>query len=134
MEAMYYVLAAYLLFLVCAFCQGCMVVCKKEEKSVSEFKENDLEEEMNSSIPILSNALKESEVEEIDDLKKIKGVGVKLEKLLHSLGVYTFKQIAEWSEKDVQKVDSYLKFPGRIERDGWIEQAKALYEEKLKRQ
>ena len=62
-----------------------------------------------------------------DDLKRIKGVGPKLEKLLHSLGVTSYAQIAEWSEADIDRVDAQLgKFEGRIRRDSWIEQAKLL--------
>ncbi|MFN3260198.1 MAG: hypothetical protein ACE37J_06530 [Pikeienuella sp.] len=61
-----------------------------------------------------------------DDLKKIKGVGPVLEGKLHALGVLTYAQIAGWSAEDVARVDEQLNFKGRIEREGWIEQAKAL--------
>lgn len=61
-----------------------------------------------------------------DDLKLLKGVGPKLEKTLNELGFYHFDQIAKWTEAEVAWVDDNLKFKGRIERDGWIEQAKML--------
>ncbi|MEO1733226.1 MAG: endonuclease [Pseudomonadota bacterium] len=61
-----------------------------------------------------------------DDLKLLKGVGPKLEQTLHELGFYHFDQIAAWTEAEVAWVDTRLKFKGRIERDGWIEQAKIL--------
>jgi len=61
-----------------------------------------------------------------DDLKKISGVGPKLEKLLNSLGIYTFDQVAAWSADDVAWVDARLTFKGRIERDDWMSQAKKL--------
>jgi len=62
-----------------------------------------------------------------DDLKQIKGVGPKLEELCHSLGFYHFDQIANWSEDEVAWVDANLQgFKGRVSRDGWVEQAKAL--------
>lgn len=61
-----------------------------------------------------------------DDLKKLKGVGPKLEATLHELGFYHFDQVAKWGPAEVAWVDSRLKFKGRIERDGWIEQAKLL--------
>ncbi|KPQ08122.1 MAG: NADH-quinone oxidoreductase subunit NuoE [Rhodobacteraceae bacterium HLUCCA12] len=61
-----------------------------------------------------------------DDLKKLKGVGPKLEKMLNELGFWHFHQIAAWTESEVAWVDDHLKFKGRIERDGWIEQAKIL--------
>ncbi|MEM8843307.1 MAG: NAD(P)H-dependent oxidoreductase subunit E, partial [Pseudomonadota bacterium] len=61
-----------------------------------------------------------------DDLKRIKGVGPKLEGILHELGVFHFDQIAAWTPAEIAWVDERLKFKGRIERDGWIEQAKSL--------
>jgi predicted flap endonuclease-1-like 5' DNA nuclease len=61
-----------------------------------------------------------------DDLKRIKGVGPKLEATLHGLGITSFSQIAAWTADDVTRVDDALKFQGRIDRDGWIEQAKIL--------
>ncbi len=62
-----------------------------------------------------------------DDLKRIKGVGPKLEKLLNQLGISSFAQIAAWSEADIDRIDAQLgTFEGRIRRDSWIEQAKLL--------
>ncbi len=63
---------------------------------------------------------------QIDDLKLISGVGPKLEKLLHSLGIYTFAQVASWGPAEIKWVDDRLKFKGRIVRDQWVEQAAAL--------
>ena len=59
-----------------------------------------------------------------DDLKELSGVGPALEKKLHDAGVTTFAQIAAWTEEDVAAMDEKLSFKGRIEREGWIEQAK----------
>ncbi len=61
-----------------------------------------------------------------DDLKMLKGVGPKLEETLNELGFYHYDQIAAWTPKQVAWVDARLKFKGRIERDGWIEQAAKL--------
>lgn len=62
-----------------------------------------------------------------DDLKMIKGVGPKLEKLLHRLGFYHFDQVASWSDQEVAWVDANLEgFTGRVSRDRWIAQAKIL--------
>lgn len=74
--------------------------------------------------------LKEARAGGADDLKKISGVGPKLEGVLNDLGVYHFDQVAGWSKKDIQWVDDRLKFKGRIERDEWIKQAKALMKKK----
>ncbi len=61
-----------------------------------------------------------------DNLQMISGVGPKLEKVLHELGIYHFSQIAAWTEKDIAEVDERLKFKGRIERDEWVRQARLL--------
>ncbi|WP_039017085.1 NADH-quinone oxidoreductase subunit E [Halocynthiibacter namhaensis] len=61
-----------------------------------------------------------------DDLKQLKGVGPKLETTLNEMGFWHFDQIAKWDDAAVAWVDSRLKFKGRIIRDGWIDQAKAL--------
>jgi NADH-quinone oxidoreductase subunit E len=62
----------------------------------------------------------------VDDLKMISGVGPVLEGKLHDLGIYTFAQIAKWTETEIGWVDGYLNFRGRIVRDDWIKQADAL--------
>jgi len=67
---------------------------------------------------------------EVDDLKEINGVGPVLEEKLNSIGVYTFKQIADWTEENVAAFEEALDSQGRIERDEWIVKAKALHEEK----
>jgi len=61
-----------------------------------------------------------------DDLKKLSGVGPALEKKLHASGVTSFAQVAAWTEADVEAFGEKLSFKGRIEREGWIEQAKEL--------
>lgn len=61
-----------------------------------------------------------------DDLKKLKGVGPKLEEKLNGLGVWHYHQIAAWTEEEVTWVDAHLNFKGRIGRDGWVAQAKQL--------
>lgn len=66
-------------------------------------------------------------VGEPDNLRLIKGVGPKLNKLLIELGVTRFDQIAAWKEAEISEVDPYLgSFSGRITRDSWIDQAKYL--------
>lgn len=62
-----------------------------------------------------------------DNLKEIKGIGPKLEKVCHSLGIYHFDQIAAWSEDEVAWANANLVgFKGRVSRDNWVEQAKIL--------
>ena len=62
----------------------------------------------------------------VDDLKLISGVGPKIEGILHELGIYTYAQVAAWKKAEREWVDGYLNFKGRIERDDWVKQAKAL--------
>jgi predicted flap endonuclease-1-like 5' DNA nuclease len=81
--------------------------------------------ETNAPPPILAG------LGEPDDLKLIVGVGPVLERMLHSLGVTTFRQIARWTERDIAEFDAKLpEFPGRIQRDQWVTQARALHESK----
>jgi large subunit ribosomal protein L21 len=61
-----------------------------------------------------------------DDLKQLSGVGPALEKKLHAAGVTSFAQIAAWTDADVAAMDEKLSLKGRIEREGWIAQAKEL--------
>jgi predicted flap endonuclease-1-like 5' DNA nuclease len=61
-----------------------------------------------------------------DDLQRIRGIGPKNESRLHALGIWHFDQIAAWSRENVLWVGSYLAFPGRIDREKWIAQAKDL--------
>jgi predicted flap endonuclease-1-like 5' DNA nuclease len=59
-----------------------------------------------------------------DDLRKLKGVGPKLNTLLADMGITRYDQIAAWSATDIAEVDQYLgTFKGRIARDNWVEQA-----------
>ena len=61
-----------------------------------------------------------------DDLQLISGVGPKIEAILHSLGIFTYAQVAGWRKAEREWVDGYLNFKGRIEREDWVKQAKAL--------
>jgi predicted flap endonuclease-1-like 5' DNA nuclease len=81
--------------------------------------------ETNAPPPILSGAAGP------DDLKSIVGVGPVLERMLHNLGVMTLLQIASWSDSDIAEFDAKLpEFPGRIQRDQWVTQARALHRAK----
>ena len=63
---------------------------------------------------------------EADDLKRITGVSPKLEQSLNDLGVYHFWQLADLDATAVASLDNTLRTRGRIERDGWVAQAKKL--------
>ncbi len=69
--------------------------------------------------------------DEKDDLKEIKGIGPFIEEKLNALGIYTFRQIANFDEDDDDKVNDAIEFfPGRIKRDEWKKQARELFEKK----
>lgn len=77
-----------------------------------------------------ANLLTEARDGQADDLKRITGVGPKLEALLHANGVFHFDQIAAWTPEEIAYMDDQLSFKGRIERDGWQEQAAQFAAEK----
>ena len=66
-----------------------------------------------------------------DDLKKIPGIGEVLETRLNSLGIYTFREIANWNEQKIRESAAKIgPFKGRIRRDNWIGSAKDLHHKK----
>ena len=79
-------------------------------------------EEGNQSLKILT-APRNGEK---DNLTRIKGIGMKLEESLNEIGIYHFDQIAAWTTENITWADSTLGFPGRADRENWVEQAKLL--------
>ncbi len=66
-----------------------------------------------------------------DDLKKIKGIGKALETKLNTVGIYTYQQIANFTtDVEEQVTEAISFFPGRVDRDEWVSQAKALLKDK----
>jgi predicted flap endonuclease-1-like 5' DNA nuclease len=61
-----------------------------------------------------------------DDLKLIKGIGPRNEKACNALGITQFRQIADWTPDEAIWVGHELAFPGRVEREHWIAQARLL--------
>lgn len=61
-----------------------------------------------------------------DDLTQIKGIGPKLSSTLNALGIFHFTQIAEWTPEQCEWIDDHLAFKGRVQREGWVEQARQL--------
>jgi predicted flap endonuclease-1-like 5' DNA nuclease len=62
-----------------------------------------------------------------DDLMRIKGIGPKLSARLAELGVFHYRQIADWSPAQLAHIDGLLgTFQGRPERDQWQSQARLL--------
>jgi len=62
-----------------------------------------------------------------DDLKKVNGIGPKMEEKLNELGIFTFAQVAKMTQREYDLLDSITgSFPGRAERDDWAGQAAKL--------
>ena len=66
------------------------------------------------------------EDEDLDDLTRISGVGPVLQEKLYRLGITTYQQIAELTPEDIARVDEVLDFPGRVEREDWVGQARKM--------
>lgn len=85
------------------------------------------EDEKAERLSVIANTMGTGSADNADDLKKISGVGPVYEKTLNGIGIYTFEQVSKMTPeaiKAIEEVTGY--FPGRIERDNWIGQAKEL--------
>ena len=99
---------------------------ESEEKVNLVFERDDTPPAIGQEIGIRPQALKEPLNGEADDLKEISGVGLKIEDTLQTLGIYNFQQIAQWTPDNVDWIENYLTFKGRIKKEDWIGQAKLL--------
>ena len=99
--------------------------CAQARADTARYRELVIDLENNALPPLLDGPIT------FDDLKLIVGVGPVLERMLYRLGVATYRQIAHWSERDIDEIDAKLpEFPGRIRRDGWVTQARELHRSK----
>ena len=108
---------------------------KKEAKSAKDAKPEKAKPAKVAKSEKVAKAKKAAPVKEkkattsvSDDLKQLSGVGPALEKKLHAAGVKSFEQIAAWSAKEAEAINEKISSKGRVEKEGWIDQAK----EKLK--
>ena len=97
-----------------------LVISKEKRKAlfkrISDRKDN-----------IKYNRIGVAKKEEEDDLTIINGIGGWIKEKLNALDIYTFRQISNFTEEDVKEVTEAIEFfPGRIERDEWIHQAREL--------
>ena len=93
----------------------------KEEKPKAEAAKEPAKKE--AAKPVAKAATKKADAA-ADDLTEIGGVGPVIAGKLTDLGITTFKQIADLTPEDAERIDAELNFKGRIERENWIEQAK----------
>ncbi|MEQ6248351.1 NADH-quinone oxidoreductase subunit E [Sulfitobacter sp. HNIBRBA3233] len=99
---------------------------KPEEGSVAPNPENDVQA-VSGEATRKPETLDSPREGGADDLKLIRGVGPKLEKLLNSMGFFHFDQIAKWGKDELAWVDQNLEgFKGRASRDAWVDQAGRL--------
>ena len=97
-------------------------------RPVGEIKNSDLsliEEDIPEAVGTKPALFTEAPSEK-DDLKKITGVGPKLEEAMNKLGVYQFAQVASWTNDEIMWIDDSLSVKGRIERDDWVGQVSEL--------
>lgn len=68
---------------------------------------------------------------EPDDLKQITGVDGSVEQALHLLGVTSFRQVARWKDKDIDRIARKLYQPAeRIRGEGWVGSARQQHSKK----
>jgi large subunit ribosomal protein L19 len=63
---------------------------------------------------------------EADDLTQINGIDATLAARLKQINLYKFEQVANFSDEDIGNVEGALNIDGRIEKQDWIGQARAL--------
>lgn len=63
---------------------------------------------------------------EKDDLTRLKGIGPVIQDRLNEHGIYSFRQIAAWSDADIERIGEAISFPGRIQREDWQGQAREI--------
>ncbi len=85
--------------------------------------------------PLSSKSITDrNSTESKDDLKVINGIGPGIEKKLNKHGIFTYRQISEFTEESISTISDVVEFfPGRIQRDRWVEQAAKLYLDKIRK-
>jgi len=99
---------------------------RKEQKAKDSISSDDLTNEPKEIGKKPTTLLLEPKNGEKDNLQLIKGIGKVLEKLLNDIGIYHFEQIANLTKDEIKWLDHSMAFPGRIERENWVTQAKEL--------
>lgn len=76
--------------------------------------------------PEMPRALAAPRAGAADDLRRISGIGPRMERALHDLGYFHHEQIARWNGEQMEAVSLRLGFPGRVAREQWVAQARVL--------
>ena len=106
------------------------------EKNVAKMSRDQEKAEQHVAAPTNGKRNGRAETErEVDDLTRIVGIGKVFQHTLHKLGIYSFRQLANFGPEDIARVNAALKEnKGRMEQDDWIGQAKELYYQKRSEQ
>jgi len=100
---------------------------KTEVKEIIEEKTEPASAKEDASSLLASIGTFDPATETADDLKKVKGIGPKMEQTLNQIGIFTFAQVSRMTGKEYDLLDSITEaFPGRAQRDDWAGQAKKL--------
>ena len=92
------------------------------------FSDKVLTESTSHSPEINFERIGKATVDEKDDLQKIVGIGPYTEAKLNNLGIYTYKQISQFTNEDIDIITELIKFfPDRIKNDRWVTNASTLY-------
>ena len=98
-----------------------------EEAVVEDVEPETTDTNVKTSSLLDSIGVFDSSTQQADDLKKVKGIGPKMEETLNQIGIYTFAQVSKMTKKEYDLLDSITgSFPGRAERDDWAGQANKL--------
>ena len=103
-------------------------VAQAKELVISEEKRDELLERIRSrKTKIYYDRIGTATEAEADDLTNISGIGKWINRKLNAIAIFTYKQISNFNEDDIDEVTDVIEyFPGRIDRDEWIIQAKEL--------
>jgi predicted flap endonuclease-1-like 5' DNA nuclease len=102
-------------------------IAQAKELMLDEASEAALERIRSRKTQIYFNRIGIASKLEANDLTLISGIGGWIEKKLNALDIFTFNQIANFNNEDIEVVTDAIEFfPGRIERDEWVNQAKDL--------
>tara|TARA_R100000935_G_scaffold1439_1_gene4493 strand:- start:44233 stop:44862 length:630 start_codon:yes stop_codon:yes gene_type:complete len=102
---------------------------KNKETYLAETKQNSvaIENDEDADDELDFDSFGYADVEDKEDLTKINGIGPYIEQKLNDIGIYTYEQISRLSLRDIELITEMIDFfPGRIERDNWVGQAKSL--------
>lgn len=106
---------------------------KQIEHNRGKEHKQDKKQEQKETAPETKRILKIT-AEEKDDLKVINGIGPGIERRLNEIGIHSYRQISEFTPELIKQISTSIKFfPGRIDRDRWVEQASKLYLDKIRK-